>query len=107
MRKLSKYTEQFKTGAIAMCERGDRTVGQVAADLGISHWTLRNWLSRQEADQMSKKAQPEQSPAKETVEQKAARLEREVERLRKENERLQMDREILKKAAAFFAKENE
>jgi len=90
-----------------MCERGDRTIRQVAADLGVSHWTLRDWLRRKEAAQMSKRAQPEQISAKETLEQKAARLEREVDRLSKENERLQMDREILKKAAAFFAKESE
>jgi transposase-like protein len=43
----------------------------------------------------------------ETKEQRMARLERENERLRKENESLRTDREILKKAAAFFAKENE
>jgi transposase-like protein len=43
----------------------------------------------------------------ETLEQRVARLERENERLHKENAELRMHREILKKAAAFFAKENE
>jgi transposase len=43
----------------------------------------------------------------EDADQKLKRLERENERLRKENDSLRMDREILKKAAAFFAKESE
>jgi transposase-like protein len=43
----------------------------------------------------------------ESVEERAARLERENAVLRKEVDSLRMDREILKKAAAFFAKENE
>ena len=107
MRKARTYTEQFRTDAVAMCERQDRSIRQVAADLGVSHWTLRDWLRRKEVAQMAKTAPPEPIPAKESLEQKSARLEREVERLRKQNERLQMDREILKKAAAFFAKESE
>jgi transposase-like protein len=43
----------------------------------------------------------------ESAEQRAARLERENQSLREENDSLRMDREILKKAAAFFAKESE
>jgi transposase-like protein len=43
----------------------------------------------------------------ETLEEKVARLERENAQLRKERDALQMDRAILKKAAAFFAKESE
>ena len=43
----------------------------------------------------------------ETLEEKVARLERENAQLRKKNDDLEMDRAILKKAAAFFAKESE
>jgi transposase-like protein len=47
------------------------------------------------------------SPQDESSEAKLVRLERENQVLRKENDQLRMDREILKKAAAFFAKEKE
>jgi transposase-like protein len=50
---------------------------------------------------------PPANPATESPEQRLERLERENERLRKENDSLRTDREILKKAAAFFAKESE
>jgi transposase-like protein len=43
----------------------------------------------------------------ETPEQRIARLEKELGKLQRRNAQLEMDREILKKAAAFFAKENE
>jgi transposase len=57
---------------------------------------------------VAKKAPPLPSaPKDETAEHRAARLERENARLRKEIDQLRMDREILKKAAAFFAKESE
>ncbi len=46
-------------------------------------------------------------PAGETLEEKVLRLERENAQLRKERDSLEMDRAILKKAAAFFAKESE
>ena len=46
------------------------------------------------------------APPPETLEQKLARLEQENAALRKENDDLKLDKEILKKAAAFFAKES-
>jgi transposase-like protein len=54
-----------------------------------------------------RKAPTEIAAGTETPEQELARLRREVERQRKRIETLEMDREILKKAAAFFAKESE
>jgi transposase len=55
----------------------------------------------------AKRTPTEVAAANESAEQRVARLERENGRLRKEVESLKMDREILKKAAAFFAKESE
>ena len=54
-----------------------------------------------------RKAETAAQLGNESAEQRAARLERENQALRKENDSLRMDREILKKAAAFFAKESE
>lgn len=83
-------------------------MAEVSKDLGLTRWTLANWVRR---DRLSKKKKPVATTASprtsETPEQKLARLERENARLQKENDQLKMDREILKKAAAFFAKENE
>jgi transposase-like protein len=106
-----KYPDDFKADALALMRRGDRSLRQVSDDLGVSHWTLRDWYR---ADEMARKkgkrpkhgAAP-MAPLAETPEQKIERLERENARLEKKVERLEEDRAILKKAAAFFAKESE
>lgn len=109
MRVTSQYDESFKADALDLIERGDRSIAEVARDLGVSHWTLRGWcrnagMSKRIKKQLRAAPRP---PAAEGPEQKVKRLERENERLRKDNDQLRMDREILKKAAAFFAKESE
>ena len=111
MRVGQKYSAEFKADALALMERGDRTKRQLAIDLGLQPWTLRDWYN---GAQMAKKKgkRPERAavalvPAAETPQQRIERLERENARLRKQNEQLQEDRAILKKAAAFFARENE
>jgi transposase len=76
----------------------------VAADLGIPDKTLRYW---HEMAKRRKKGPPAIPRAGESAAQRLERLERENAQLRRENEELKMDRAILKKAAAFFAKESE
>ena len=110
MRARPTYTEEFKNGAVNLLKENDRSFKDVAESLGVSVWTLREWYRRGEMARKPKKGRPRQSPKlpiEETAEQKLARLERENASLRRENDSLRMDREILKKAAAFFAKENE
>lgn len=105
--RVTRYSEQFRADAVAMCERGDRPVRQVAVDLGLSYWTLREWVRRTKMERKSKAPRPQGAAAQnETAEQKARRLEQEVARLEREVAQLRQDREILKKAAAFFASEN-
>lgn len=103
------YSDDYRSDAVRMVRRGDRSIREVAADLGINHWTLRDWVRKDEMARSKKKAAKTGPavPEGETAEQKLARLERENARLLRENETLRMDREILKKAAAFFAKESE
>jgi transposase len=106
----SKYTNEFKAEALALIRRNDRSYRQLSEDLGVNSWTLRDWYKKDEMAKRSKsgKGVPEPAPtAGETAEQELARLRRENERQRKEIESLKTDREILKKAAAFFAKESE
>jgi transposase-like protein len=94
-RKRRSFTQEFKTEAVRLCRVGDRSVGQVAKDLDLGQTALRAWMKRIDVD-------AGQGPPG-----VLATTEREeLSRLRKQVKRLEMEREILKKAAAFFAKEN-
>ena len=109
MRVSTNYSEEFRKDAVALVDRSGRSLREVAQDLGVNHWTLREWYrSSQMAKRAKAKAKIQVSGSgEESPKAKLARLEREIERLRSENESLKVDREILKKAAAFFAKESE
>ena len=106
----NRYTEEFKSEALALLDRDDRSYAQLSEDLGVKACTLRYWYNQREMAKKNK-GKPKRKAGlvarDETPEQKLARLERDNERLRRHNEQLLMDREILKKAAAFFAKEKE
>jgi transposase len=106
-----KYTDEFKNDAMELVLRSGRTISEVAEDLGISHWTLREWYKRIPMAKKQKRSGIRQGasnqPAEESPEKRLARLEREMAKLRKDTETLRMEREILKKAATFFAKESE
>jgi len=93
--------------------RRNCTYPEISNELGVNQHTLRGWYM---ADVMARKkgkppkntfAQNAGAPAGETPEEKVQRLERENAKLRRQVERLEEDRAILKKAAAFFAKESE
>jgi transposase len=105
--ELRQYTPEFRAEAVALLERDERTIQQVADDLGISYNTLNHWYKADRMAKKRKKTAGRPAPADESDKEKLARLERENAALRRENESLKVDREILKKAAAFFAKENE
>jgi transposase len=108
MRVCRQFTDEFRDDALQLVVRGDRSLVQVAKDLGMNHWTLRGWYNRSPMVKRAKaKATTKSSSDDETPEQRVARLERENAALRKRVSSLEVDREILKKAAAFFAKESE
>jgi len=87
------YTTEFKEEAVRLVEAG-QSLSEVARQLGLSKQTLFNWCGS------SKQRGQKKKPAKEmTVE------EMDSSRLRAEVTRLRMENEILKKAAAYFAKE--
>ena len=87
------FDEEFKREALRLAESGDRSIAQVARDLGINVETLRNWRRKAGEDAGG-------SVVKSTPQS----LEEENRRLRRENARLLEEREILKKATAFFAR---
>jgi transposase len=95
-KQRKQYSEEFKRDAVRMMRnRGTRTVTEIADDLGVNANQLHRWARLLDKD----------ATAKRNVEGET--LEQEVRRLRKENEQLRMEKAILKKAAAFFAKDSE
>ena len=114
MRTRPRYTTEFKADAVELLRRTDRSLADVALDLGVSIFSLRSWYK---ASQMANK-KPKPAGAKaarssiepvvpETLESENERLRRELKAAQKKIDNLEMDRAILKKAAAFFAKESE
>ena len=87
------YSEEFKRETIELVRISSKSQRQIAEDLGISDVTLRNWVKQAERD-AGKRPDGLSTDERE-----------ELVRLRRENQTLRMEREILKKAAAFFARE--
>ena len=85
------FTNEFKQEAVRLMERGESTIVGIARDLGVSDSTLHNWRK-----QFGKKADGSRTTPDE---------HEELMKLRRENKILKEEREILKKAAAYFAKE--
>ena len=89
-----KYTREFKDEAVKLITEQGYQITEAARNLGVNENMLGRW--KREVEGGGEGAQGLQGG---TV------LQAELNRLRKENKRLKMEREILKKAAAFFAKE--
>ena len=89
------YTREFKVEAVQLVTQKGYSVAEAARSLGVHETLLRSW--KQALQAQGEQAFPGQGtpPA----------VEEELRRLRAQNKRLQAERDILKKAAAFFAKE--
>ena len=88
-----KYTDEFKEETIKLVTSQGYRASEAARNPGIHATQLRRWV---------KGKSPDTSPATTSMVQ----LQSELKQLKRENECLRMEREILKKAAAFFAKES-
>jgi transposase len=90
----SCYTEEFKAEAVQLARSSpERSTRQLAYELGVADQTLRNWINQAQIDRGEREGLSTQE-------------REELRRLRRENKVLREEREILKKAAAFFAKED-
>lgn len=93
-----QYDQAFKQEAVRLALTGDKSIAETARSLGIKEATLYNWVYQVKSSH-AKVPSPEFN--------NSAELVNELNRLRKENARLKEEREILKKAAVFFAKEEQ
>ncbi len=86
------YSPEFKAEAVRIVRTSTDPLSKIARDLGVQHGTLRTWVD----------ATRPPAPEPLTTDERT-----ELKELRREVRRLREDREILKKAAAFFAKQSE
>lgn len=91
-RPRRSFTPEFKAEIVGLCQRGDRSIGQVSRDFDLTETAVRSWVHQAEIDDGGRDGL--------TTEER-----QELTRLRRENRSLREDVEVLKRATAFFAKE--
>jgi len=92
--KPTIYTAEFRASAVKLANESDKPITQVAKDLDINVNTLHTWISKYSRPKVSDKTARTDE-----------HLYDELKRLKKEVARLTEERDLLKKAAAYFAKE--
>ena len=96
-RERRTYTKEFKIEAVALAVKREKSISQIAKDLGINENVLRKWMKQtQETTGTNLPAFPGHGKPRDA----------ELARLRKENKSLKEANEILKKAALIFAQED-
>jgi transposase-like protein len=85
---------EFRLRAVELARQGTAPVARTAKDLGISESCLRNWMAQADADDNGGGLKLTSAEKKEIAE------------LRRKNRQLEMENEILKRAAAYFARES-
>ena len=88
------FPPEFRQRAVELARQGELPVSRIAKDLGISQSCLRNWMTQADADDGKNPGQLSAGEKKELAE------------LRRRNKQLETENEILKRAAAYFAREN-
>jgi len=88
------HPREFRQRAAGLARQGAKPVAQIAKDLGISESCLRNWMAQADADENGSAVKLTSAEKKELAE------------LRRKARQLELENEILKRAAAYFAREN-
>jgi transposase len=93
-KQRKRYTDEFKAGAVRLILDEGKTRAEVARDLDVPASALSRWVEQARADRSGGKTGLTMAEREELA------------RLRKENRQLKVERDLLKKWAAFFAKES-
>jgi len=93
-RTITNYNLDFKQSAVKLALESDKSISQIAEELGVKSTTLHGWIKKH-------------APNKNAFSHENTALHEELKRLKKENLRLKQERDILKKAAAYFASETQ
>jgi transposase len=89
-RTKRQFDDAFRRNAVALVESSGRSLKEIATELGVSHWNLRDWTKKHGRNRPKPAATP-------------AEMQREMARLRKENQSLAARCEVLKKALGILA----
>jgi len=90
-RSRRRFTDEFKAETVKLVKQSDRTMADIAMELGISAKSVGEWVRNASESDVDHLSEDERA---------------ELKRLRKEISELRMEKEILRKATVFFAKEN-
>ena len=93
-RRRRSFSDEFKAETVKLVRGSDKSIGTIAKELDLTETALRDWVRQAEVDAGHGRAGALTTDERE-----------ELARLRRDVKRLQMERDILKKATAFFAKE--
>lgn len=94
-RARRSFSQEYKAEVVELCRTSGRSIGVIAKEMDLTETCVREWLRQAAVD-----AGRGPSGVLTTAERE------ELSKLRRENRTLRMERDILRKATAFFAKEN-
>lgn len=90
---LRRFSDEFKANAVALAVSGNAPIARVSTDLGVSEVSLRRWMGAAEVEDGVRPGVTKTESA-------------DIRDLRKRNRFLEQEIEILRRAAAYFAREN-
>jgi transposase-like protein len=93
-RRRRKFSDEFKRDAVEIVRSSDKSIAEVARELGIYDSSLGNWVKQDQVDRGEREGLSSDEQT-------------ELVELRRENDRLRMERELLKRAVAFWVRESD
>ncbi len=92
-RRRRKFSDEFKQDAVEIVRSSDKSIAEVARELGIYDSSLGNWVRQDQIDRGEREGLSSDE-------------QQELAELRRENSRLRMERELLKRAVVFWVTES-
>ncbi|HEV7934576.1 MAG TPA: transposase [Actinomadura sp.] len=98
--KRRRFDGEFRAGAVRIVKETGKPVAQVARDLGISPYTLHNWVK------LDRERVGESGALSESEREELARLRRQRAQWEKERADLEMERDVLKRSVVLWVKDS-